>query len=104
MKISRFCFVLFLTFQLGSMKKTLGCKPKWMMLSLQLLKTKGQCDKFLVIDGGALVFYFCKLRCLVGGYEHCGVYDWQCACCVWSSSWVSFVWCIVFWRKSHVWR
>jgi hypothetical protein len=40
--------------------------------------------------------------CLVAGYEHCGVYNWQHACCVWCSSWVSYVWCTVVWRKSHI--
>jgi hypothetical protein len=46
----RVFLVLFLTFQLGSMTKILECKPKWMMLSLQLLKAKGQCDKFSVVE------------------------------------------------------
>jgi hypothetical protein len=32
------------------MTKILGCKPKWMMLSLQRLKAKGQCDKFSVVE------------------------------------------------------
>jgi hypothetical protein len=59
------------------MTKILGCKPKWMMLSLQLLKAKGQCDKFSVVevDGGVVAFCFCKPKCLVVGYERCGVYD-----------------------------
>jgi hypothetical protein len=63
------------------------------MLSLQLLKAKGQCDKFSVVevDGVLWLFCFCKPKCLVVGYEHCGVYNRRCTCCVWYSSWVSFV-------------
>jgi hypothetical protein len=72
------------------MTKSFGCKLKWMMLSLQLLKAKGQCDKFSVVEvDGVLWLFFCNPKCLVAGYERCGVYDWRRACCVWCSSWVS---------------
>lgn len=45
------------------MTKILGCKPKWMMLSLQLRKAKGQCDKFSVVevDGVLWLFVFVSL-------------------------------------------
>jgi hypothetical protein len=44
------------------MTKSLGCKPKWMMMSLQLLKAKGQCDKFLVVEVDGVLWFFVLLN------------------------------------------
>jgi hypothetical protein len=54
----------------------LGCKPKWMMLSLQPLKVEGQYDKFLTIevDGVLWLSIFVSFSLAIG-YEHCSVYD-----------------------------
>ncbi len=69
-------FSNFLQRKYGGVTKILGCKPKWMMLSLQPLKVEGQCDKFLTIevDGVLWLFIFVNVF-LVVGYEHivCGV-------------------------------
>jgi hypothetical protein len=58
--------------------KILRCKPKWVMLSLQPPKAKGQCNKFMAIevDGVLWLSIFVNV-CLVASYEHCDVYDLQ---------------------------
>lgn len=87
------------------MTKILGCKSKWMTLSLQPPKAEGWCNKFSAIEVDRVLWLSIFVNvCLVAGYEHCDVYDQRHVWCVWYSSWVNSLWCIAFWRKFHVWR
>ncbi len=52
------CQIMWVFYKYCGVIKILGCKPKWMMLSLQLPKVEGECNNFLTIevDGGVVAF------------------------------------------------
>jgi hypothetical protein len=69
-------FSTVLQWKYGGVTKILGCKSKWMTLSLQPPKAKGQWNKFLAIEVDKVLWFSVFVNvCLVAGYEHCDVYD-----------------------------
>ncbi len=93
-------FSTVLQWKYGGVTKILGCKSKWMTLSLQPPKAKGQWNKFLAIEVDKVLWFSVFVNvCLVAGYEHCDVYDWRHVWCVCCSSWVNSLWCTAFWRS-----
>ncbi len=77
------CQIVWVFYKCCGVIEILGCKPKWMMLSLQPSKVEGQCDKFLAIEvDGVLWLSIFVCVSLVVGYEHCVVDDWQHVLCV----------------------